>query len=61
MCAGTDKVDFVRSLGADEVIDYTAVDYASTGQRWDWILAVDAHHPMLRLRRALTADGVYVT
>ena len=57
----TDKVDFVRSLGADEVIDYTQVDYASSGQRWDWILAVDAHYPMLRLRRALVSDGVYVT
>jgi len=57
----TDKVDFVRSLGADEVIDYTKVDYTRSGQRWDWILAVDAHYPMLRLRRALVADGVYVT
>ena len=56
---GQDRL--VRSLGADEVIDYTAVDYASSGQRWDWILAVDAHYPMLRLRRALTTDGVYVT
>jgi NADPH:quinone reductase-like Zn-dependent oxidoreductase len=56
-----DKLDFVRSLGADHVIDYTTVDYTRAGERYDWILAVDAHHPILRMRRALRPNGAYVT
>jgi NADPH:quinone reductase-like Zn-dependent oxidoreductase len=57
----TGKVDLVRSLGADHVIDYTKVDYTSTGERYDWILDTDSHHPILRCRRALRPNGVYVT
>jgi NADPH:quinone reductase-like Zn-dependent oxidoreductase len=56
-----DKLDFVRSLGADHVIDYTQVDYTKTGERYDWIVAVDAHHPILGMRRVLRPNGVYVT
>lgn len=56
-----DKVDFVRSLGADEVIDYTAVDYTRTGERYDWIVDTDSHHPIVGIRRALRPNGVYVT
>ena len=55
------KVDFVRSLGADDVLDYTTVDYTRTGERYDWILDTDSHHPILRARRALRPTGVYVT
>jgi NADPH:quinone reductase-like Zn-dependent oxidoreductase len=57
----TDKVEFVRSLGADHVIDYTTVDYTTTGERYDWILDTDSHQPVLRIRRALRSKGVYVT
>jgi NADPH:quinone reductase-like Zn-dependent oxidoreductase len=57
----TGKVDFVRSLGADHVIDYTKVDYTSTGERYDWIVDTDSHHPILRIRRALRPNGVYIT
>jgi len=57
----TDKMDFVMTLGADHVIDYEAVDYTTNGERWDWILAVESHHSILRCRRALRAKGVYVT
>ena len=57
----TAKLDFVRSLGADHVIDYTEVDYTTTGERYDWILDTDSHHSILRIRRALKPDGVYVT
>ena len=56
-----DKLDFVRSVGADHVIDYTQVDYTKTGERYDWIVAVDAHHPILGMRRVLRLNGVYVT
>ena len=57
----TAKMDFVRSLGADHVLDYTTTDYTATGERYDWIVDVDSHHPVLRIRRALRRDGVYVT
>jgi NADPH:quinone reductase-like Zn-dependent oxidoreductase len=57
----TAKVDFVRSLGADHVLDYTKVDYTSTGDRYDWIVDTDSHHSILRIRRALRPKGVYVT
>ncbi|HET9455737.1 MAG TPA: NAD(P)-dependent alcohol dehydrogenase [Candidatus Limnocylindrales bacterium] len=57
----TAKLDFVRSLGADHVVDYTTTDYLATGERYDWILDVEARHPLLRSRRALRPKGVYVT
>ena len=57
----TDKVDLVRSLGADHVIDYRKVDYTSTGERYDWILDTDSHHSIFRIRNALGPRGVYVT
>jgi NADPH:quinone reductase-like Zn-dependent oxidoreductase len=56
-----DKLDFVRSLGADHVIDYEKVDYTGAGQRYDWIVAVDAHHPIRAARRALKPNGAYLT
>ena len=52
-------MDFVRSLGADHVIDYTKIDYTRTGERYDWIVDVDAHHGILRWRDALKPRGVY--
>ena len=60
VCRGA-KVDFVRSLGVDHVIDYEQVDYATTGERYDWIVEADSHHSMLQLRRALRPGGIYVT
>jgi NADPH:quinone reductase-like Zn-dependent oxidoreductase len=57
----TDKVDLVRSLGADHVIDYKKVDYTSTGERYDWILDTDSHHSIFRIQNALRPRGVYVT
>jgi NADPH:quinone reductase-like Zn-dependent oxidoreductase len=59
--ARTEKLDFLRSLGADRVIDYTRVDYTRSNDRYDWILAVDAHHGVLAARRALRPNGVYLT
>ena len=57
----TAKVDFVRSLGVDHVIDYQIVDYTATGERYDWIVDTDSHHSILRVRRALRPNGTYVT
>ena len=56
-----DKLDFVRSLGADDVIDYTTVDFTKADERYDWIIAVDSHHSIRSARRALKPDGVYLT
>jgi NADPH:quinone reductase-like Zn-dependent oxidoreductase len=57
----TEKLDFVRSLGADHVIDYTTTDYTRGSERYDWIVDVDSHKPVLAVRRALRRGGVYVT
>jgi NADPH:quinone reductase-like Zn-dependent oxidoreductase len=56
-----EKMEFVRSLGADHVIDYAKVDYTKSGERYDWIVDTDSHHPILGIRRALRPKGVYVT
>jgi NADPH:quinone reductase-like Zn-dependent oxidoreductase len=57
----TGKVEFVRSLGADHVLDYSQVDYTTAGERYDWILDTDSHHSIRSVRRALRPNGVYVT
>jgi NADPH:quinone reductase-like Zn-dependent oxidoreductase len=57
--ASTSKLDFVRSVGADHVIDYTQQDPTRTGGPYDWIVDVEAHQPLWRWRRALRAGGVY--
>lgn len=58
--ASKDKLDFVRSLGADEAIDYRTTDYTRPVERYDWIVDVDAHHTLGRWRKALKQRGVYV-
>jgi len=55
----TGKVDMVRGLGADHVIDYTAED-ADDGQRYDVVLDTGGHRSLRRLRRALTPRGTLV-
>ena len=55
------KVDFVRSLGADEVLSYTDVNFTRLGRQWDWILDTDSHHSIFAVRRALRPGGRYVT
>ena len=59
--ASGDKLDFVRSLGADHALDYEKVDYTKAGERYDWIVSVDAHYPIRAVRRALKPNGVYLT
>ncbi|WP_214371342.1 NAD(P)-dependent alcohol dehydrogenase [Pseudonocardia sp. H11422] len=56
----TTKVDLVRSLGADHVVDYTLDDIADTGQRYDVILDTGGNRSLTRLRRALTPRGTLV-
>jgi NADPH:quinone reductase-like Zn-dependent oxidoreductase len=56
----TTKVDLVRSLGADHVIDYTQEDFAAGQQRYDVILDIGGNASLSRLRRALTSKGTLV-
>ena len=56
-----EKTEFVRSLGADHVLDYHAVDFTKGNERYDWILAADSHHSILAARGALRPGGRYVT
>ena len=55
------KVDFVRSLGADEVLSYEEVNFTRLGRRWDWILDTDSHQSIFAVRRALRPGGTYLT
>ena len=59
--ARTEKLDFVRALGVDEVLDYTTTDWTTAGDRYDWILDVEARQSVLRARRALKRGGHYVS
>jgi NADPH:quinone reductase-like Zn-dependent oxidoreductase len=56
----TTKVDMVRSIGADHVIDYTQEDFAEGDQRYDLILDIGGNSSLSRLRRALTPEGTLV-
>jgi NADPH:quinone reductase-like Zn-dependent oxidoreductase len=56
----TAKVNMVRALGADHVIDYTHEDFAEAGQRYDVILDIGGNPSLSRLRRALTPNGTLV-
>ncbi len=56
----TAKLDLVRSIGADHVIDYTHDDFADGPERYDLILDIGGNSPLSRLRRALTATGTLV-
>ena len=56
----TPKVDLVRALGADHVIDYTRDDFAAGPQRYDLILDIGGNSPLPRLRRALAPSGTLV-
>jgi NADPH:quinone reductase-like Zn-dependent oxidoreductase len=57
--SSTTKVDLVRSIGADHVIDYTREDFAG-GKRYDLILDIGGNRPVFQLRRALAPKGTLV-
>lgn len=56
----TSKADLVRSLGADQVIDYTREDFTDGQRLFDVILDLAGSRSLFRLRRALTPQGVLV-
>jgi NADPH:quinone reductase-like Zn-dependent oxidoreductase len=56
----TKKLEMVRSLGADQVIDYTQEDFTQGGERYDLIFDIPGNHPFSACRRVLTPNGKYV-
>jgi NADPH:quinone reductase-like Zn-dependent oxidoreductase len=56
----TQKLEMVRSLGADRVIDYTQEDFTQGDERYDLIFDIPGNHPFSACRRVLTPDGKYV-
>lgn len=56
----TEKQDFMRSNGADHVVDYTKEDFTKNGRRYDLILDLVAHRSLFDNRRALAPSGTYL-
>ena len=58
--ASTAKLDFVRSLGVDDVIDYSAGDITDQAHRYDLVLDIGGNRPLAALRRLLSPGGTLV-
>lgn len=58
--ASSTKLDLVRSLGADQVVDYTREDFADGSATYDVIIDIGGNTSLSRLRRALTPAGTLV-
>jgi NADPH:quinone reductase-like Zn-dependent oxidoreductase len=58
--ASSSKLDLVRSVGADDVIDYTREDFTDGSMKWDVIVDTAGRRPLRQLRRALTPKGTLV-
>ena len=58
--SSTQKVDLVRSLGADHVIDYMREEITDDGRRYDVVLDIGGNRPLSQLRRVLTSEGTLV-
>jgi NADPH:quinone reductase-like Zn-dependent oxidoreductase len=57
----TRNLELVRSIGADQVVDYTQEDFTQTGECYDLIFDVVAKRSFSDCRRALKPQGIYVT
>jgi NADPH:quinone reductase-like Zn-dependent oxidoreductase len=55
-----EKLELMRSLGADHVIDYTRADFTSNGRRYDLILDLAAHRSALACKGSLAPGGRYL-
>jgi NADPH:quinone reductase-like Zn-dependent oxidoreductase len=56
----TIKMEMVRSIGADYVIDYTKEDFTKNGKLYDLIIAANGYHPISDYKKALSKNGIYV-
>jgi len=57
---GPDKMDLVRSLGVDSVVDYTSEDFTRGAERYDVLFDIGGNRPLRRCRRVLTPTGTLV-
>ena len=57
---GTPRLDFVRSLGADKVLDYTREDFTQNGETYDVIFDILGKGSFARLKSSLTPNGIYL-
>lgn len=57
----TKSVDLMRSLGADEVVDYQTEDFTRNGKTYDVVFDAAGKTSFLRCRRSLKPDGIYIT
>jgi len=55
----SEKLETMRALGADHVIDYTREDFTRNGRQYDMIFDLAAYHSMFDYRRSLKSGGVY--
>lgn len=55
------KLDLMRSMGFDQLIDYTQEDFTKNGQCYDLILDVKTNRPIFHYARSLSPNGTYVT
>ena len=55
-----EKLEMLRSIGADRVVDYAREDFTRTGERFDVILDIVGNHPWPDIRRVITPEGTFV-
>lgn len=56
-----EKLDFMKSLGFDSVMDYKKVHFTDTGEKYDLILDTKSNRPVFKYARALKKNGRYIT
>ena len=56
----TRKVEIAKSLGADQVIDYTKENFAEKEEQYDVIIGVNGSHPLSAYRQSLRENGIFV-
>ncbi|HEX2996393.1 MAG TPA: NAD(P)-dependent alcohol dehydrogenase, partial [Anaerolineales bacterium] len=57
---GTPRMEYVRSLGADKVIDYTREDFTRNGEIYDLIFDILGRSSFTRCKNSLTPNGIYL-
>jgi NADPH:quinone reductase-like Zn-dependent oxidoreductase len=56
----TKNLEQALSMGADQVIDYTKTDFTCQEQKYDLIVGVNGYHPILKYRRVLNPQGMFI-